>query len=69
TNRKTVRPVDPLLVMSVNIPGIVSVALFYVAILILGVIAGRKTSKNSSKNALLVADRSLNLFVSVFTVT
>ncbi|XP_055876378.1 high-affinity choline transporter 1-like isoform X1 [Biomphalaria glabrata] len=55
--------------MSVNIPGIVSVALFYVAILILGVIAGRKTSKNSSKNALLVADRSLNLFVSVFTVT
>ncbi|KAH9513187.1 CDP-diacylglycerol-serine O-phosphatidyltransferase [Bulinus truncatus] len=55
--------------MSVNIWGIVSVAIFYVLILILGIVAGKKTSKKNSKNSLLVADRSLNLFVSVFTVT
>ncbi|BFZ03441.1 hypothetical protein BsWGS_06480 [Bradybaena similaris] len=55
--------------MTVNIPGIVAVAVFYVAILVIGVISGRKTSKKTSKDAVLLADRSFGIFVSCFTTT
>ncbi|CAL1529202.1 unnamed protein product [Lymnaea stagnalis] len=55
--------------MTVNIPGLVAVVVFYLAILIIGVVAGRKTSRSTSNESVLVADRSLGLFVSVFTVT
>ncbi|XP_035829842.1 high-affinity choline transporter 1 [Aplysia californica] len=55
--------------MAVNIPGIVAVVVFYVAILVIGVIAGRKTSKSTSNEAVLVADRSLGMIVSIFTIT
>ena len=52
-----------------NIPGIVAVVLFYIAILAVGILAGRKTAKSSSKNALLIADRSIGLWVSILTFT
>lgn len=55
--------------MSVNIPGIVAVAVCYVAILVIGIVIGRKTSKSTTNEAVIVADRSLGYFVSIFTIT
>ena len=55
--------------MVANIPGTVAVVVCYVAILIIGIIAGRKTRKSVSKEAVLVADRSLGIMVSIFTLT
>ncbi|RUS88280.1 hypothetical protein EGW08_003982 [Elysia chlorotica] len=55
--------------MAINIPGLVAVIVFYIAILIIGVYYGRKTSKSKSNEAVLLADRSLGGFVSVFTIT
>jgi len=52
-----------------NIPGIVAVVVFYIGILAVGILAARKTAKSSSKNALLIADRSLGLGVSILTFT
>ncbi|GFN83160.1 high-affinity choline transporter 1 [Plakobranchus ocellatus] len=52
-----------------NIPGLIAVIVSYLAILIIGIIYGKKTSKGKSKEAVLVADRSLGIFVSIFTIT
>ncbi|XP_059144286.1 high-affinity choline transporter 1-like [Physella acuta] len=55
--------------MSANIPGIVAVVIFYIIILVVGIVTGRKTGKSLSNEAVLVADRKLGLFVSIFTMT
>ncbi|RUS70489.1 hypothetical protein EGW08_021752 [Elysia chlorotica] len=52
-----------------NIPGLIAVIVFYIAILAIGVYYGKKTSKSQSKEAVLVADRSLGTVVSFFTIT
>ena len=54
---------------TMNIPGLVAVIVFYAAILAIGVFYGKKTSKAKSREAVLVADRSLGIFVSFFTIT
>ncbi|GFS10728.1 high-affinity choline transporter 1-like [Elysia marginata] len=55
--------------MAINIPGLIAVIAFYIAILVIGIVYGRKTGKSKSNEAVLLADRSLGGFVSVFTIT
>ena len=52
--------------MVVNIPGIVGIVVFYIIILIVGILAGRKNKKGDSDD-LLVAGRSLGMFVATLT--
>ncbi|KAK3775242.1 hypothetical protein RRG08_044593 [Elysia crispata] len=52
-----------------NIPGLIAVIVFYIAILVIGIFYGKKTSKAKSREAVLVADRSLGMVVSFFTIT
>ena len=55
--------------MALNVPGLVSVIIFYLLILIIGIIAGRKTAKTSSRDEIILANRSMGLLVSFFTLT
>ncbi|KAK7490861.1 hypothetical protein BaRGS_00017917 [Batillaria attramentaria] len=55
--------------MSVNIPGLCSVVGFYLIILITGIIAGRKTAKSGTKEDIILADRSMGVLLSFFTLT
>ncbi|XP_046578018.1 high affinity choline transporter 1-like [Haliotis rubra] len=52
--------------MAVNIPGLVAVLVFYVIILLVGIVAGRK---KRSTNDFILAGRSMNSVVSVFSIT
>lgn len=58
--------------MVVNIVGLVAVFVFYLLILVVGIIAGRKT-KSSEENAnseeVMVAGRNIGLLVGIFTMT
>ena len=51
-----------------DVPGLISMALFYGAVLCVGLYASRK-SMDSSDSGLLLADRRLPLFLGVFTMT
>ncbi|XP_014677036.1 PREDICTED: high-affinity choline transporter 1-like [Priapulus caudatus] len=60
--------------MAVNISGIISVIVFYLLILAVGLWAGRKTKKattggTSESDAQLLAGRNIGLFVGSFTMT
>ncbi|XP_046367262.2 high-affinity choline transporter 1-like [Haliotis rufescens] len=54
--------------MAVNIPGLISVIVFYILILVIGIIAARKSRSTSAENS-FVANRSIGLWLSFFTIT
>ncbi|XP_033755100.1 high-affinity choline transporter 1-like [Pecten maximus] len=53
--------------MAVNVLGLVAIGVFYVIILIIGIVAGRKSTKSNDAEELFVANRSFGLFVASFT--
>lgn len=54
----------------INVAGVVSIVLFYVLILAVGIWAGRKReSGNDSEEEVMLAGRSIGLFVGIFTMT
>ncbi|OWF52133.1 high-affinity choline transporter 1-like [Mizuhopecten yessoensis] len=53
--------------MAVNVIGLVVIAVFYLIILIIGIVAGRKSTKSNDAEELFVANRSFGLFVASFT--
>lgn len=55
--------------MYVNVAGLCSVVVFYLLILITGIIAGRKTARSGTKEDILLADRSMGVWLSFFTLT
>jgi len=58
--------------MVVNIAGLIAVIIFYVLILVVGILAGRKsksTENNVDSEEVMVAGRNIGLFVGVFTMT
>ncbi|KAI5703348.1 hypothetical protein M8J75_010686 [Diaphorina citri] len=53
-----------------NIAGVISIVLFYLLILLVGIWAGRKTEKgNHSEEEVMLAGRNIGLFVGIFTMT
>lgn len=53
-----------------NIAGVVSIVLFYLLILGVGIWAGRKKEAgNDSEEEVMLAGRSIGLFVGIFTMT
>ncbi|KAK7507872.1 hypothetical protein BaRGS_00000837 [Batillaria attramentaria] len=58
--------------MAVSIPGVVSIVVFYLLILLVGVFAARKTglkTKNLSRQDVILAGRNIGYFVGIFTIT
>lgn len=54
----------------INIAGVISIVLFYVLILAVGIWAGRKKQEgNDSEEEVMLAGRSIGLFVGIFTMT
>lgn len=54
----------------INVAGVVSIVLFYVLILAVGIWAGRKKEAgNDSEEEVMLAGRSIGLFVGIFTMT
>lgn len=54
----------------INIAGVVSIVLFYLLILAVGIWAGRKKEEgNDSEEEVMLAGRSIGLFVGIFTMT
>jgi solute carrier family 5 (high affinity choline transporter), member 7 len=54
----------------INIAGVISIVLFYVLILAVGIWAGRKKPPgNDSEEEVMLAGRSIGLFVGIFTMT
>uniref|UniRef100_A0A1B0D5P6 Uncharacterized protein n=1 Tax=Phlebotomus papatasi TaxID=29031 RepID=A0A1B0D5P6_PHLPP len=54
----------------INIAGVVSIVLFYLLILGVGIWAGRKKEEgNDSEEEVMLAGRSIGLFVGIFTMT
>lgn len=54
----------------INIAGVVSIVLFYLLILFVGIWAGRKKEAgNDSEEEVMLAGRSIGLFVGIFTMT
>lgn len=62
--------VDPYSPKMINFAGIVSIVLFYVLILAVGIWAARKKEAgNDSEEEVMLAGRSIGLFVGIFTMT
>lgn len=59
--------------MAVNVAGLIAVIVFYILILAVGIIAGRKSKKSADGSTdseeVMVAGRNIGLFVGVFTMT
>lgn len=54
----------------INIAGVVSIILFYILILAVGIWAGRKKEAgNDTEEEVMLAGRSIGLFVGIFTMT
>lgn len=54
----------------INIAGVVSITIFYLLILVVGIWAGRKKAEgNDSEEEVMLAGRSIGLFVGIFTMT
>lgn len=54
----------------INVWGVISIVLFYVLILAVGIWAGRKKPPgNDSEEEVMLAGRSIGLFVGIFTMT
>jgi len=52
-----------------NVWGVVSIVLFYVLILAVGIWAGRKGSGEHSEDEVMLAGRNIGMFVGIFTMT
>lgn len=62
--------VDPYSPKMINFAGLVSIVLFYVLILAVGIWAARKKETgNDSEEEVMLAGRSIGLFVGIFTMT
>ncbi|CAG2255777.1 CHT1 [Mytilus edulis] len=55
--------------MAIHIPGLIGIIIFYLLILVIGLIAGRKKNKTGDTDGLLLAGRNLGFFVAVMTYT
>ncbi|KAL3216267.1 hypothetical protein MRX96_006453 [Rhipicephalus microplus] len=59
--------------MAINIAGVVSVVIFYILILVVGIWAGRKSKKTSNEpgdaDEVMLAGRNIGVFVGIFTMT
>ena len=58
--------------MAVNIAGVISVVIFYILILLVGIWAGRKrktASDDTETEEVMLAGRNIGLFVGIFTMT
>lgn len=55
--------------MAVSVAGLVAVVVFYVAILVVGIIAGRKTTRTQDTNEMFLANRNMGALVAFFTLT
>lgn len=54
----------------INIAGVISIIIFYVLILAVGIWAGRKKPEgDQSEEEVMLAGRSIGLFVGIFTMT
>ena len=53
--------------MSVNIPGLVGIIVFYIIILVIGLVAARK--RKSGQEEAMLAGRNIGIFVGTFTMT
>lgn len=54
----------------INIEGVISITLFYILILLVGIWAGRKKEQgNDTEEEVMLAGRSIGLFVGIFTMT
>lgn len=54
----------------INVAGVVSISMFYALILGVGIWAGRKKEEgNDSEEEVMLAGRSIGLFVGIFTMT
>jgi high affinity choline transporter 7 len=54
----------------INIAGVISISIFYMLILVVGIWAGRKKAEgNDSEEEVMLAGRSIGLFVGIFTMT
>lgn len=61
---------DPYSPKMINFAGLVSIILFYVLILAVGIWAARKKEAgNDSEEEVMLAGRSIGLFVGIFTMT
>lgn len=52
-----------------NLVGVVSIILFYLLILIVGIWAGRKRGESDTEEEVMLAGRNIGLFVGIFTMT
>ncbi|KAH9524029.1 hypothetical protein Btru_047944 [Bulinus truncatus] len=55
--------------MAVNVPILVAVILMYVLVLVIGLVAAKKTNKSQNSEEVMVANRSLGFGVACFTLT
>ncbi|CAL1538083.1 unnamed protein product [Lymnaea stagnalis] len=55
--------------MAVNVPCLIAVIVLYVVILVIGIVAARKTNKTQDSEEVMVANRHLGLVVACFTMT
>ncbi|CAC5393432.1 SLC5A7 [Mytilus coruscus] len=55
--------------MAIHIPGLIGIIIFYLLILVIGLIAGRKKNKTGDTDELLLAGRNLGFIVAVMTYT
>jgi high affinity choline transporter 7 len=57
--------------MTVNVGGIISIVIFYLIILLVGIWASRKRSngKASETEEVMLAGRNIGIFVGIFTMT
>lgn len=54
----------------INVAGVISIVLFYILILAVGIWAGRKKEAgNDSEEEVMLAGRNIGLFVGIFTMT
>ncbi len=55
--------------MAINIPGLVAVIVFYIFIIVTGIIGSRKTMRSTNSNEIFVANRSIGVVLAYFTLT
>ena len=53
--------------MTLNIPGLISIIVFYIIILVLGVYIGRRKNKRGNSEELFLANRNLGLVIASLT--
>ena len=57
--------------MGINVPGLISIIIFYLVVLLIGIWAGwrqRKTSETTDQETVMLAGRNIGLFVGVLTM-